>query len=663
MKPAVFTLNFWRETLGVTPAFALFLAALIALPVVLVWTVRAQMQLESLENARAISEVMLQMRRYYNLNIVNRIQQAPGAITVTENYHDTPGAIPIPATMSIEIARTLTEKIPNSPFDFHFTSDHPFAGRNRPPLDDFQREALDTFRKQPDRDEFWREDRGASGAMALRLAIPVKMQPACVACHNAHPESTYRQWQLGDVRGIQDVSVRHVVSEGRYENFAFLAGYMVFFLGTMFAAFAEYRRGNLRLLRLNQEQARSRQQLEQQSQQLQAQLQDLLTKTTAIDKAPFGLLIADPAKPDLPVIYVNDAFTRITGYGASEVIGRNCRFLQGPDTDPKASLAIRQALASKRGIEIELLNYRRDGQPFHNRLQLFPCFNRDSVLISWVACINDVTDFKMATEEKNRLAAELQESLKLESLGLTIAGIAHDLNTPVGIALTASTHLAKTVGQMKNSATQDAVPGKTVGRWAESLERAGLLVQGNLTKAADLVRSFKQTTADATRVEWRPIVLKGFLESLLVSVSPLLRRAQCHVTLTCPDHLSLRTEPGSLSQVITNLVVNASVHAFEGRQDRRIAISVASAEGGVVIEVADNGNGMAQEAVAKAFTPFYTTRRGQGGSGLGLFSARRVVHNTLGGQLAFTTAPGTGTTFSVFLPTVPPANAIVGAGT
>lgn len=644
---------YWRDSLGVTPLFALFLIALLGLPFVLMSTVRAQMQLESLENARAISEVMLQVRRYYNLNIVNRLQQSTGPVTVTENYRDIPGAIPIPATMSIEIAHTLTEKIPNSPFDFNFVSDHPFNGRNRPALDSFQREALAAFRAQPERDEYWREDKQARTGTALRLAIPVKMQPVCVACHNNHPESTVKNWKVGDVRGIQDVSVRHLVSEGRLENFFFLGGYLVFFVGTMFAALTEYRRGNTQLRRLNQQEEHSRAQLEQQRQQLHQQLQELLSKTAALDKAPFGILMADPTRPDLPIIYANEAFTRITGYAAAEVLGRNCRFLQGPGSDPAAIALMRQAIAEHRGVEVELVNYRRDGRPFHNRILIFPSFTDQHELINWVACLYDTTDLKVANEEKVRLEAELQESLKLESLGLTIAGIAHDLNTPIGIALTASSHMNKTVELMKARAQDDVVPGAMVAKWVDGLDRARHLVQGNLGKAADLVRSFKQTTADATRVEWRKVQLKPFLESLLVSVSPLMRRAQCQVTLSCPDHLSLATEPGSLSQVLTNLLVNASIHAFEGVSDRKIDVLVRPDAGGVWLEVADNGNGMTQEAVAKAFTPFYTTRRGQGGSGLGLFSARRVVVNVLGGQLNFESRAGHGTRFSLYLPTTP----------
>ena len=140
------------------------------------------------------------------------------------------------------------------------------------------------------------------------------------------------------------------------------------------------------------------------------------------------------------------------------------------------------------------------------------------------------------------------------------------------------------------------------------------------------------------------------MESLVTAVSPLMRRAQCQVNILCKESLNFRTEPGYLSQVITNLLVNASLHAFEGVDERVISIRVSEDDSQVVIEVSDNGNGMTDEAIAKAFTPFFTTRRGQGGSGLGLFSARRVVESTLGGKLTFRSVKGKGTTFIIFLP-------------
>ena len=129
-----------------------------------------------------------------------------------------------------------------------------------------------------------------------------------------------------------------------------------------------------------------------------------------------------------------------------------------------------------------------------------------------------------------------------------------------------------------------------------------------------------------------------------------MKRARCEVLVNCPESLALRTEPGSLGRALTNLLVNASIHAFEGREDRQVRVEVVRTPGGVRISCADNGVGMSEEAVTKAFTPFFTTRRGAGGSGLGLFSSRRAVEQVLGGRITMESRLGTGTVFHIDLP-------------
>jgi signal transduction histidine kinase len=284
------------------------------------------------------------------------------------------------------------------------------------------------------------------------------------------------------------------------------------------------------------------------------------------------------------------------------------------------------------------------------RVLLFPTFDAQQRLQHFVVCVNDISEIRRADEERQRIAGELHESMKLESLGLTIAGIAHDLNTPIGVAITASSHLEHVAGQFAERANATAPTSSEVQRFVDRLQRAVELVRGNLNKAAVLVRSFKQTTADATRTEWRDVNLKSFLETLVVSVSPLMKRARCEVTLNCPEHIGLKTEPGSLARALTNLLINATIHAFEGREDRRVRIDVQTTDAGVRISCSDNGVGMSEEAVSKAFTPFFTTRRGAGGSGLGLFSSRRAVEQALGGKLTMVSIIGAGTTFHIDLP-------------
>ena len=133
-------------------------------------------------------------------------------------------------------------------------------------------------------------------------------------------------------------------------------------------------------------------------------------------------------------------------------------------------------------------------------------------------------------------------------------------------------------------------------------------------------------------------------------MSPVMRRAQCAVEVVCPNKVLIHTEPGALSQALTNLMVNATLHAFDDRTDRRLRLEVSDSEEAVKIVVADNGLGMSEEATVKAFTPFFTTKRGSGGSGLGLFSSRRAIETVLGGTLTMQSTPERGTAFNIQLP-------------
>ena len=380
---------------------------------------------------------------------------------------------------------------------------------------------------------------------------------------------------------------------------------------------------------------------------LEGTVRELSTKTTVIDRAPFPILILDADDEATPVRSVNAAFTEATGYAAADMLGQHPRQLFGAATAPAEQQAVEDTLRERRAGEVELAVVRADGGVRTMRWLIFPSYAPEGALLSLVVCLIDVTELRQAEVERLRLAQEFQEAAKMEFLSLTIAGIAHDLNTPIGIAITAASHLQQMAQKLHDGASAGANDAAALpARMARSAE----LITNNLAKASKLVQSFKQTTADVNRSEWRPVNLSDLLESLLVTLGPVLKRAQCAVDLRCPDRLVLHTDPGSISQALTNLIINATIHAFQDREDRRIRMEVSEGTSGIDIVLSDNGNGMGQEALAKAFTPFYTSRRGSGGSGLGLFSSRRVIEQVLGGRIAVDSSPGVGTTFTIWLP-------------
>ena len=639
-----------RQWLGFSLAMWLFVAALCGLPVVGYLAMSTHAEKEALRDATQFTRVISLMRSYYNSSVTQRILANPGQpTTLSENYHQIAGAIPIPATLSIELGDLIRERELDDGFSMAFVSDAPFTTRQRAPLDSFQAEALNTFRRDPQRREVWEVVPNSQGGKEVRLAIPVRMEAGCVACHNAHPASPIRTWSVGDVRGIQDVSVSVQLAEQSEDSYHF-GFFLLFFIGSTVYALAEHRRSNTRLNSVNAQLLRSQSDLEDSESQLKFQVTELTNLTTVLDKAPFGIAFTDPAVPQRPVVYVNEAFTQLTGYSSSELIGTNRALFPGPSTQADAMARIQEAIAQERAAEVEVIFHRKDGQPYWNRLLTFPSFDSSGTLLSTVVCYTDISVLKAAEDERHQMAAELQESLKLESMGLTIAGIAHDLNTPMGVAMTATSHLQRQLIKLNTLTQQLPLEPEAIQKSAAGLHKSLELILNNLDKAAALVRSFKQTSADASRHEWRTLELKPYLESLLLSVSPLLKRAQCRLELVCPEALHLHTEPGSLMQVITNLLINATVHAFDDVADRCIWLTVTEHAEYVELVVRDNGRGMTEEALNKAFTPFFTTRRQSGGSGLGLFSSRRAVEQILGGRISVDSQRDAGARFTVQLP-------------
>lgn len=349
----------------------LLLASLLLLPVVMFQAVSgatvAQMELQADE----ISTLATGIRAYYADNVIARLQAADGKAIYTENYRNVHGGIPIPATLSIELGALFDNAHSDGRIAYEFISDYPFAKRVSRPLDTFEREALETFRTDPERKTFTQLQGNGLGRSAYRLATPVLMRQACVTCHNAHPDSPKRDWKVGDVRGIQEVTVRGLRVDG-FGRLNFLLGYVGLLGLVSLGATSVFRGQSRKLEQANRKLLDANERESALAARMADQLQELAIFGSVVDYSIVGISVADMRQPDAPLIYVNNAFTALTGYSKDLAIGYNCRFLQGPDTDPREVSRIREAIAAGDPYTGELINYRQDGTRFWNRLTLYP---------------------------------------------------------------------------------------------------------------------------------------------------------------------------------------------------------------------------------------------------------------------------------------------------
>lgn len=371
----------------------LLLASLLLLPVVMFQAVSgatvAQMELQADE----ISTLATGIRAYYADNVIARLQAADGQAVYTEDYRNVHGGIPIPATLSIELGALFDNAHSDGRIAYEFISDYPFAKRVSRPLDAFEREALASFRQDPERKTFTQLQGNGLGRSAYRLATPVLMRQACVTCHNAHPDSPKGDWKVGDVRGIQEVTVRGLRVDG-FGRLSFLLGYVGLLGVVSLGATSVFRGQSRKLEQVNRKLVDANERESALTARMADQLQELSIFGSVVDYSIVGISVADMRQPDEPLIYVNNAFTALTGYSRDLAVGYNCRFLQGPDTDPAEVRKIREAIAAGEPYTGELINYRQDGSRFWNRLTLYPVGGTPGTPDFYVANQVDITTLK-----------------------------------------------------------------------------------------------------------------------------------------------------------------------------------------------------------------------------------------------------------------------------
>lgn len=267
-------------------------------------------------------------------------------------------------------------------------------------------------------------------------------------------------------------------------------------------------------------------------------------------------------------------------------------------------------------------------------------------------------ELQVRIEELRRTQAELIENEKMASLGRLVAGVAHEINTPLGIGVTAASHLEATFGSIERMLGS---PSPELRAALAGARRCVELVMSNLAKAGQLVKSFKQVAVDQANEVRRRIVVRRYLEEILASLHPRLKSTPHRVELDCPNDIEFDTFPGALYQIAANLILNALIHAFDDDHPGRVRISVIAADDAIEFVFADDGKGMSDEIRRRAFEPFFTTRRGSGGTGLGLHLVYNLVTQVLRGTIVCTSAPGHGTQFKIRVPLTTSASGTPGS--
>ncbi|NTV90645.1 MAG: HAMP domain-containing protein, partial [Clostridiales bacterium] len=271
-----------------------------------------------------------------------------------------------------------------------------------------------------------------------------------------------------------------------------------------------------------------------------------------------------------------------------------------------------------------------------------------SALNEELQAMNEELLSTLETLRKTQL--QLIHAEKMTGLGTLVAGVAHEINTPLGISFTAASYLEELWNDFKNSLLTGAVGRSTLETFIKKNEETMSVMLNNLKRAIQLVRNFKQVSVDESTDEKRKFNVSQYLESIIISLHPKLKKTGHKLVINCDESLEIDSYPGALAQILTNFIVNSLIHAYDEGETGTITIGVQKNGPELEMLYSDDGRGMAEEVRKRVFEPFFTTKRNEGGTGLGLHVVFNIVTLQLGGTIECSSEPGKGSTFIIKIP-------------
>jgi len=380
----------------------------------------------------------------------------------------------------------------------------------------------------------------------------------------------------------------------------------------------------------------------------------------------------------------NETAIKVFGLSPSEVL--NKPFWEAPwwNHDPKAQEWLKDAIrraAKGETIRKEVAHPMPSGEMMIVDFSLKPARNEEGEISFLIPEGRDITSLKQSEEKLRRLNEELEhrvekrtESLalakeelvqsleqlqlaqeelilseKLAALGGLVAGVAHEINTPLGVGVTASSFLQEKIKELSASFDKGDLKRSDLEKFIQTGTESSESILVNLERAAELIKSFKKVAADQSSEQARKFNLHSYVDEVLLSLRPRYKRTGHVIENQCQD-IEIYSYPGAFMQIINNLLINSLTHAYEEDGAGSIRMAGTVAEDKLTFTFSDDGSGMSPEIMNKAFEPFFTTNREKGGTGLGLHIVFNTVTQTLRGTIRLDSAPGQGTTYTITMP-------------
>ncbi|MGD1866935.1 MAG: response regulator [Phormidesmis sp.] len=382
--------------------------------------------------------------------------------------------------------------------------------------------------------------------------------------------------------------------------------------------------------------------------------------STAFQNTPLPTTIVDLKNEQY--VDINEAFVQQTGYSREETIGRTATELGLWQSLEQRAAAFAQLKAKGYVHGVEVNFYNRSGKTSSVILFLeLIYFNGEPYVL---ATGKDITqqkaDQKKLIDQTQALSqtlktlqttqAELIRAAKMAALGNLVAGVAHEISTPVGTAVMTASTLENATQSIAAELQRGELKRSSFEGYIEVATECSRLMLNNLTRAGELINSFKKVAVDQTSVQRRAFLIKPYVQEVVANLLPQFKKTPHKTKITGDDTLLIESYPGSLAQIVTNLTTNSLIHAYPDNQPGIISITIETQANEVVLTYQDDGCGITPEHQNRIFEPFFTTARDIGGSGLGLHLVYNLVTQTLKGKIQVASSPGQGTTFTIRFP-------------
>ncbi|WP_415896633.1 ATP-binding protein [Neptuniibacter sp. QD57_21] len=538
------------------------------------------------QRAEETVEEFKRLRRYYTENVVSEVL-LHSDIDVTIDHKNNPKSIPLPATMVHE----LSEQYSQTGTLIKLYSFYPFPNRAERQLDEFANQAWHHLNENPE-SEYIKVLKNKQGETVVRVAIADKLvAEACVQCHNHHPFSPKVDWKLGDVRGILEVDsiIQPAIKSGEAlgMKLALMICTVIAFLVMLIYLIHHY----LFQVPLHR-------------------LAMLLESSTHQG----GDVVGELEYPTL--IYPDN-------HEHDEISFLYHKFSQQHerlDANAKAMREYQEKLEAEVKLNEQLLEERE-------------------------------TQLSETQDQLDATQKELLQSEKLSALKRLVSSIGHEVSTPLGVSRTASSYLIEESDVVLSSFQNNTMTKSQFEKYLTDSREAGELLTTNLTRAHELMLAFKEVAVDQISEQKRDINLREYIQDVLLSLKPTYKNAPVEVRNNISPEIELNIDAGAIAQIVTNLITNSLMHGFkDATVAGTIVLSSETTTDEYILIYMDDGKGISTELQQHVFEQFYTTRKGSGGTGMGMYIIQELVKERLFGDIEFNSDEGQGINIRIALP-------------